>query len=265
MPRITDTELDRLKASVPVADLVAADGVELSRQGADLAGPVPVPRRRAAVAEGDARQEPLALLRLRRGRRSDRLGDEAPRCQLPPRRRAAAERTGAAGEPASSAAAAAPAAPARLAAAGVAGRGRRGGCWGGWWTTTTRASSAARRRWPIWKARGIADPAAIDTFKLGFSDRTLGLRLPDKRQARGRRAAGAAGAGGAVSGERARAFLRLAGDAGAGRGRRRCAEVYGRKITDGLRAGTPLHLYLPGPHRGRVEFAGVAPGGGRAR
>ncbi|MDM5182242.1 toprim domain-containing protein, partial [Massilia sp. DJPM01] len=27
-------------------------------------------------------------------------------------------------------------------------------------------------------------------------------------------------------------------------------EVYGRKITDGLRKGTPLHLYLPGPHRG---------------
>jgi len=27
-------------------------------------------------------------------------------------------------------------------------------------------------------------------------------------------------------------------------------EIYGRKITAGLRAGTPLHTYLPGPHRG---------------
>jgi hypothetical protein len=27
-------------------------------------------------------------------------------------------------------------------------------------------------------------------------------------------------------------------------------EVYGRKITERLREGTPLHLYLPGPHRG---------------
>jgi DNA primase len=27
-------------------------------------------------------------------------------------------------------------------------------------------------------------------------------------------------------------------------------EVYGRKVNDNLRAGTPLHLYLPGPHRG---------------
>ena len=27
-------------------------------------------------------------------------------------------------------------------------------------------------------------------------------------------------------------------------------EMYGRKITPNLREGTPLHLYLPGPHRG---------------
>jgi hypothetical protein len=27
-------------------------------------------------------------------------------------------------------------------------------------------------------------------------------------------------------------------------------EMYGRKITPGLREGTPLHLYLPGPHQG---------------
>jgi DNA primase len=27
-------------------------------------------------------------------------------------------------------------------------------------------------------------------------------------------------------------------------------ELYGRKLLDNLRAGTPAHLYLPGPHRG---------------
>ena len=27
-------------------------------------------------------------------------------------------------------------------------------------------------------------------------------------------------------------------------------EIYGRKITEGLRPGTPLHMYLPGPHKG---------------
>ncbi len=36
------------------------------------------------------------------------------------------------------------------------------------------------------------------------------------------------------------------------------AEVYGRKITEGLRAGTPLHLYLPGPHRGVWNLPGIA-------
>ena len=30
-------------------------------------------------------------------------------------------------------------------------------------------------------------------------------------------------------------------------------EMYGRKITPKLREGTPLHLYLQGEHRGRVE------------
>ena len=28
------------------------------------------------------------------------------------------------------------------------------------------------------------------------------------------------------------------------------AGMYGRKINDNLRAGTPMHTYLPGPHRG---------------
>ena len=35
-------------------------------------------------------------------------------------------------------------------------------------------------------------------------------------------------------------------------------EVYGRKINDDLRPGTPLHLYLPGPHRGVWNEAALA-------
>lgn len=35
-------------------------------------------------------------------------------------------------------------------------------------------------------------------------------------------------------------------------------EVYGRKIRDDLRAGTPKHLYLPGPHRGVFNPAAFA-------
>jgi DNA primase len=35
-------------------------------------------------------------------------------------------------------------------------------------------------------------------------------------------------------------------------------EVYGRKIRQDLRKGTPQHLYLPGPHRGVWNEAGLA-------
>ena len=35
-------------------------------------------------------------------------------------------------------------------------------------------------------------------------------------------------------------------------------EIYGRKITEGLRPGTPNHLYLPGPHRGVWNEAALA-------
>ncbi len=30
--------------------------------------------------------------------------------------------------------------------------------------------------------------------------------------------------------------------------------AYGRKLLDNLRPGTPKHLYLPGPHRGRAQW-----------
>ncbi len=32
------------------------------------------------------------------------------------------------------------------------------------------------------QARGLGDPALIDTFKLGYANRTLGLRLPNKQR-----------------------------------------------------------------------------------
>ena len=35
------------------------------------------------------------------------------------------------------------------------------------------------------------------------------------------------------------------------------SEVYGRKILNNLRKGTPYHLYLPGPHKGVWNMEGV--------
>jgi len=97
--------------------------------------------------------------------------------------------------------------------------------------------------------RGLNNDELIRRFKLGFADRTLGLRLPNKNRSDGKEIR-----------ERLQklGILRDSGhelltgslivpiiDKSGG-----VAEMYGRKITPGLRKGTPLHLYLPGPHLG---------------
>ena len=97
--------------------------------------------------------------------------------------------------------------------------------------------------------RGIGSRDAIDHFKLGFANRTLGYRLPLKNRKEGA----------AIRGQLQRlGLLRASGhehfngsivmsvinEAG------QVLEVYGRKINDNLRKGTPTHLYLPGAHAG---------------
>ena len=99
------------------------------------------------------------------------------------------------------------------------------------------------------KQRGIASEEAIRTFKLGFANRTLGYRLPEKNRVEGA----------ALRGQLQRiGMLRSSGHEHFNGSiiipvispNGEVTEVYGRKINDHLRAGTPLHLYLPGPHRG---------------
>jgi DNA primase catalytic core len=99
------------------------------------------------------------------------------------------------------------------------------------------------------QARGLDHPEMIGHFRLGFSNRTLGYRLPEKNRK----------SGAEIRGRLQRlGILRESGhehftgsvvfpvfdlDGGV-------MEVYGRKITPNLRPGTPLHTYLPGPHKG---------------
>lgn len=97
--------------------------------------------------------------------------------------------------------------------------------------------------------RGLNSIEAIDHFQLGFSNRTLGYRLPKKvlkagAEMRSRlqrigilRESGHEHMNGSLT-------IPVLDDAGDVVG------LYGRKITEGLRPGTPLHMYLPGPHRG---------------
>jgi len=124
------------------------------------------------------------------------------------------------------------------------------------------------------RSRGLDHPQLVDTFKLGVADRTLGLRLPHKRR---------------QDGATIRAQLQRIGlirdsghghfngslvvpvfDAG-GPQAGQVVEVYGRKLLDNLRAGTPKHLYLPRPQdeqgqalgRGVFNLAGVQAAGRR--
>lgn len=108
--------------------------------------------------------------------------------------------------------------------------------------------------------RGIDHPEAIGTFRLGYANRTLGYRLgPSQTKAGGLLRARLQALG----------FVRESGhehftgslvvpifttDGAVG-------EVYGRKVRDDLRAGTPSHLYLPGPHRGVFNAAGLIESG----
>ncbi|MBF0548592.1 MAG: toprim domain-containing protein [Candidatus Riflebacteria bacterium] len=101
--------------------------------------------------------------------------------------------------------------------------------------------------------RGLKNSEMIDRFKIGYANRTLGLRLPDKNRKAGAeirerltktgiyRETGHEHFNGSV------VFPIFDENA-------QVTEIYGRKILDNLRTGTAYHLYLPGPHKGVFNF-----------
>jgi DNA primase catalytic core len=107
------------------------------------------------------------------------------------------------------------------------------------------------------EARGIRSQEAIERHRLGFANRTLGLRLPESNRKEGEairsrlqkigilRQSGHEHFNGSL-------VIPVLDEAG------NVTEVYGRKITPNLRPGTPLHLYLPGPHRGVWNIQALA-------
>ena len=106
--------------------------------------------------------------------------------------------------------------------------------------------------------RRIAHPEAVERFRLGYANRTLGYRLPDKNRAAGADIRGRLQRLGVY---RASGHEHFSGSLvvpvindGVVR------EVYGRKVRDDLRAGTPAHLYLPGPHAGVFNVEALAAG-----
>ena len=109
--------------------------------------------------------------------------------------------------------------------------------------------------------RGIDHPEALSTFRIGFADRSLGLRLPPKQIKAGAEMRGKLQRLGVMRESGHEHFtgsivFPLLGSVGEITG------MYGRKINDDLRPGTAYHLYLPGPHRGLWNPDAFTAGGG---
>jgi DNA primase len=99
------------------------------------------------------------------------------------------------------------------------------------------------------QSRGLVSSEMVERFRLGYANRTLGLRLPERNRKAGEELRGRLERLGVLreSGHEHLAgslVVPLLDEAGGVVG------MYGRKIRSDLKAGTPLHLYLPGPHRG---------------
>jgi DNA primase catalytic core len=99
--------------------------------------------------------------------------------------------------------------------------------------------------------RGLTSSEMIEHFQLGFANRTLGYGLPQKDRTTGAELRGRLQRVGILrqsghehfNGSVVIPIFNRQGEV---------AQMYGRKITrdTALREGTPVHLYLPGPHRG---------------
>ena len=103
--------------------------------------------------------------------------------------------------------------------------------------------------------RGIASRELIECHRLGFANRTLGLRLPATRLKAGAELRGRLQKIGVLRKSGHEHFngcliVPVLDEAG------HVSEVYGRKITEGV--NPPLHLYLPGPHKGVWNVRGLA-------
>jgi len=255
MARIPEAEIERLKSEVSVVRLVEAAGIVLARQGKDLAGRCPfheedtpsltvTPEKNLWHCFGcSAGGGPIDWV-MRRNGVSFRHAVELLREGLPAVTDGTVKRATVRALP--------PPVPPDADDQAVLDR-----VVAFYHQTLKQAPEALA----YLKARGIDHSEAIDAFKLGFANRTLGLRLPEKTR---------------KAGAELRARLERIGlyrDTGHEHfngslvipildEHSHVTEIYGRKITERLRPGTPLHLYLPGPHRGVWNLPGIAASGG---
>ena len=246
MARIPEAEIERLKEAVPVARLVEASGIELKKGGKDLLGRCPFHEdATASLVVTPAKNlwhcfgcgvggGPIDWVMKRQGvsfrhavelLRAD-MGSGAGLAEL--------------GTPQTPRSRAKLAAPVAL----DAGEQELLDQVIGYYHETLLASPEALA---YLERRGIASRELIEQHRLGFANRTLGLRLPATQIKAGAEVRGRLQKAGVLreSGhEHFNGCLVVPVFDYAGH----VSEVYGRKITPNV--NPPWHLYLPGPHRG---------------
>ena len=244
MPRIPDTEIERLKSEISLQRLAESQGIQLTRHGADLIGLCPFhddhepslvisPKKNLWHCLGACQTGGSVIdWVIKTNGVSFRHAVELLREGIPSLAAAPVKRSSVPKLPAP----VAPDADDQALLNQVID----------YYHETLKQSPEALA---YLKARGLDHPELIACFKLGYANRTLGLRLPEKSR---------------VAGAEIRARLQKLGlyrDSGREHfngslivpvldEHGNVTEVYGRKLRDDLRAGTPKHLYLPGPHRG---------------
>ncbi len=124
----------------------------------------------------------------------------------------------------------------------------------GYYHETLKQSPEARA---YLEKRGLKHSELVERFRLGFANRTLAYRLPQKNRRTGAELRGQLQRLGVLreSGHEhlnGSLVVPIFGEQG------EVTELYGRKVNDHLREGTPLHLYLPGPHRGVWNMEALA-------
>ena len=256
MARIAESEIERLKREISVQRLAEARGVKLKRHGADLIGLCPfhddhepslviTPVKNlwnclgaccrggtvidwVMLAEGVSFRHAVELLREDHLPLATNLNAKAPRISTVPKLPAPVERT----------------ADDRMLLLQVVS----------YYQETLKQSPDALK---YLESRGLKSAEMIDHFRLGFANRTLGYRLPDKNRVAGAELRGRLQKLGIYresghehfNGSVVIPIFDLSGQV---------VQMYGRKITPNLRTGTPDHLYLPGPHRGVWNEAALA-------
>jgi DNA primase len=260
--RVPEVEIERLKEQVSLVSLVAVHGVELRKAGADLVGRCPFHDDRtpslvvtpaknlwhclgACQAGGSVVDWVMRAEGVSFRHAVELLRDGMPTSAV-------------AGSSTGSAAASAPKrSTVRKLPAPVAQSAADGELLAqvvGFYARTLTESPEALE---YLRRRRIAHPEVLTTFQLGYANRTLGLRLPDKRRTAGADLRGRLTTLGVF---RASGHEHLTGSlvVPVFDTRGAVSELYGRKIRDDLRPGTPAHLYLPGPHRGVFNEGALA-------